>query len=78
MNKGQAKSKNASDRLPRVIYFGGSTGFFSREILRGVLSMRQGGCDWDFWAMPETISQSELMNCLEDNRVDGVIAQVKM
>lgn len=64
-----------NDRQPRVIYLGGTAGFFSREILRGVLTMRQAGCDWDFWALPDAITKEELIGCLENRRVDGVIAR---
>ncbi len=58
-----------------VIYLGGTTGFFSREILRGILSMRQSGCDWDFRCMPATISLEELEASIENQRFHGVIAR---
>jgi len=75
MVKAPKDSQNEPSRQPRVIYLGGTTGFFSREILRGVLTMRQAGCDWDFWAMPDTISIAELKACLNNQTVDGVIAR---
>ena len=60
---------------PHILYIGERRGFFSREILRGVLSMRPEGCDWDFWCMPISIEEKDLKQCLKNRRVDGIIAR---
>ena len=63
------------DAKPHILFIGERTGFFSREILRGVLSMRPEGCDWDFWCMPISIKEIDLKGVLQNRRIDGIIAR---
>ncbi|MGJ8658166.1 MAG: substrate-binding domain-containing protein [Akkermansiaceae bacterium] len=60
---------------PNILYIGASEGFFSREILRGILSMRSEGCDWNFWCLPPDSSLDDLKNCLQLRHIDGIIAR---
>ena len=60
---------------PNILYIGDNEGFFSREILRGILSMRSEGCDWNFWNLPLLGSLEDLKECLEVHQIDGIIAR---
>jgi LacI family transcriptional regulator len=60
---------------PNILYIGASDGFFSREILRGILSMRHEGCDWNFWCLPTDSSLEDLKDCLQMRNIDGIIVR---
>ncbi len=45
---------------PSVLYLGKREGFVSCEILRGLLSMRVEGYDWEFVCMQESLSVQEV------------------
>ena len=60
---------------PNILYLGASEGFFSREIFRGILSMRPEGCDWNFWSLPSQSSIEDLQNCLKMHSIHGIIAR---
>ena len=66
---------NYPDAKPHILFIGERSGFFSRELLRGVLSMRPEGCDWDFWCMPTSIKEADLKSVIRHRRVDGIIAR---
>lgn len=66
---------DTSDAKKNIIFIGSRVGFYSREILRGILSMRSEGCDWSLWCLPTDISQDELDNCIKGRKVEGIIAR---
>jgi LacI family transcriptional regulator len=66
--------KNHSKKL-KVLFLGDSSGFISREILRGVLSMRTEGCDWDIRCIQPSITEVELEKYRRKAGVDGIIAR---
>ena len=65
----------ASKRKPNILYIGASDGFFTRETLRGILSMRSEGCDWNFCTLPLDCSINDLRECIEVNNIDGIITR---
>lgn len=60
---------------PRVLFLGKQEGFVSREIMRGVLSMRAEGYDWEFWCMTEKFTMCEIEAFFLNRKVDGIIAR---
>ena len=60
---------------PNVLYIGDRESFFSREVLRGVFSMRSEGFDWDFWCLAAEVTMQEIRACLSTCEVDGIIAR---
>lgn len=50
-------------------------GFFSREVLRGILAARHGAEDWDLWVVPPIDDQRHLEDCLASRQVAGVITR---
>ncbi len=60
---------------PNILYLGASDDFFSREILRGILSMRPEGCDWNFWCLPANSTLNDLTDYLKHRNIDGIIAR---
>lgn len=60
---------------PNILFIGVSDGFFSREILRGILSMRTEGCDWNFWCLPADTSLTDIKHCIAIRNADGIIAR---
>lgn len=64
-----------NQQKPNILYLGASEGFFSREIFRGILSMRPAGCDWNFWSLPLQCSIEDLKDCLKMHSIHGIIAR---
>lgn len=50
-------------------------GFFSREVLRGVLSVQHESSDWEVWVVPLIHDKRHLESCLESREVAGVITR---
>ena len=63
------------DAKRNILYLGERRGYFAREILKGVLSMRAGGCDWNLCCLPVRIEEEDLRQYLKRRRVDGIIAR---
>ena len=64
-----------SKHKPNILYIGASDGFFTRETLRGILSMRSEGCNWNFCNLPLDCSINDLQDCIETNKVEGIITR---
>lgn len=62
-------------RKPVVLLFANRQGYFSREFLQGVLSMRGHGCDWEVLLMPVIYEKRHLKAYLHAMQVSGVIAR---
>lgn len=58
-----------------ILYIGTSEGFFTRETLRGILSMRSDGCDWNFCNLPLDCSTIDLEDCIKTNNIHGIITR---
>lgn len=50
-------------------------GFFSREVLRGIMATRLGTEEWDLWVVPAIDHQRHLEECLASRHVVGVITR---
>lgn len=72
------RSMTAKEKLPsskkNILMIGNHERFFTRELLRGVLSIRAEGCDWNIWCLPSTLKIPELMAVLKFREVHGIIA----
>jgi len=62
-------------RKPIVLFLGNRQGYFSREVLKGVMSVKSEGCDWEIWAMPMIHEKRQLADCLKGRDIAGVIAR---
>lgn len=60
---------------PTIMLIAIRQGFFSREVLRGILSARHGMEDWDLWVVPPIDDQRHLEDCLASRHVVGVITR---
>ena len=60
---------------PVILFIANRQEHFSREVLRGILSMRSEGCDWDVWLMPMVNERRHIEACLDSRKVSGVIAR---
>ena len=59
----------------QILFIGDRESFFSREVLRGVFSMRSEGADWNYWCLSSELSIEELNACLNSRKVDGILAR---
>ena len=59
----------------KILFLGESSGFISREILRGVLSMRTEGFNWDIRCIRPSITAEELEKHRKQAGFDGIIAR---
>jgi LacI family transcriptional regulator len=50
-------------------------GYFSREVLRGVLAARHETGEWDLWVVPPIDDRRHLESCLASRNVVGVITR---
>lgn len=62
-------------KRPQILYIGDRESFFSREVLRGVFSMRTAGCDWHYWCVSSSISANELEEYVAARQVDGMLVR---
>ena len=60
---------------PTILLIAIRQGFFSREVLRGILSARRTLEDWDLWVVPPIDDQRHLDDCLRSRHVVGVITR---
>ncbi len=60
---------------PTILFLANREESFSRQVLRGIVSMRSEGCDWEIWVMPLIHEKRQLEACLRARNVAGVIAR---
>lgn len=65
----------SNDAKKNILFIAPRMGFFSRELLRGVLSLRSEGVDWQFWCLSHEVSKSEIDHFLEARKIDGIIGR---
>ncbi len=58
-----------------ILYIAIRQGFFSREVLRGVLTILQAGDGYEVWVIPVIHEKRHLEACLESREVAGVITR---
>jgi len=58
-----------------ILYIAIRQGFFSREVLRGVLTILQAGDGYEVWVIPVIHEKRHLKACLESREVAGVITR---
>ncbi|MEO1858078.1 MAG: substrate-binding domain-containing protein [Rubritalea sp.] len=66
--------KNSHKKL-KILFLGESSGFISRKILRGVLSMRTEGFNWEIRCIQPSITVDELEKHRKQAKFDGIIAR---
>ncbi len=58
-----------------ILFIAIRQGFFSREVLRGVLTLLQAGEGYEVWVVPVIHEKRHLEACLESRQVAGVITR---
>lgn len=61
--------------VPQILYVGDRESFFSREVLRGVFSMRTEGCDWHYWCLSSEVELEQVRESIKGGRVDGMLVR---